>query len=147
MADVPPPLTTNPDRDLVTFADGSSISGEHWARLSAAERQLRINQGSATSSVLAQSSPRWSMYYNKDPKVISKELILVRDGRATLTWRSKGRFTYAAIFAAGKWYITGDGGWYGGNVFEDDDFVVDVLCHPEVTHIDIWEDRQTLFGN
>ena len=41
-------------------------------------------------------------------------------------WKS-GVYNYAAIYAGGKWWITGTGRWYGGNVFDTAEFM-DVLA-------------------
>jgi hypothetical protein len=36
-------------------------------------------------------------------------------------WKSS-IYNYAAVYAGGKWWITGTGRWYGGNVFTTDQF-------------------------
>lgn len=41
-------------------------------------------------------------------------------------WKSS-IYSYAAIYAGGKWWITGAGKYYGDNVFDNDEFVNDVL--------------------
>ena len=49
----------------------------------------------------------------------------MKDG--TVIRFTSGRYTYAAIYTGGRFWITGTGAWYGGNVFDYDDFVERVL--------------------
>jgi hypothetical protein len=50
-------------------------------------------------------------------------------------WTSDRKFTYAAVYADNRWFITGRGGFYGGNEFSHNDFVYHVLGAPEVTSL------------
>jgi hypothetical protein len=59
-----------------------------------------------------------------------------RDHRdCVVVWTSNLKFTYAAIYANHKWFITGTGKFYGGNEFSHEDFVYKVLGDAEVTSL------------
>lgn len=73
------------------------------------------------------------------------ELLHQARGGAIVVWTSNHRFTYAAVHAAGKWFITGRGDYYGGNEFTHQQFVYQVLGHHDVTSIYLTTDVQTLF--
>lgn len=45
------------------------------------------------------------------------------------------RYSYAAIFAGGRWYITGGHGFFGANSFTHGDFVADVLANEHVENV------------
>lgn len=52
------------------------------------------------------------------------------------------RFTYVAVFVAHKWYLSGNGRFFGGNTFTNENFVASVLGHYGVTDIEVatdWE--------
>lgn len=46
---------------------------------------------------------------------------------SVVVWKSS-IYTYAAVYTGGKWWITGTGRWYGGNVFDTQEFVDKVLA-------------------
>lgn len=73
------------------------------------------------------------------------ELLHQSRGGCIVVWTSNHRFTYAAVHAAGKWFITGRGDYYGGNEFTHQQFVYQVLGHSDVTSIYVTTDVQTLF--
>lgn len=56
------------------------------------------------------------------------------DGILIVAWVSNGRYTYVAV-NVGDWYISGKGDWYGKNQFTTEEFIDDVVTHPEVTAI------------
>jgi hypothetical protein len=66
-------------------------------------------------------------------------------GGAVVVWTSNHRYTYAAVHAAGRWFITGRGDYYKGNEFTHDEFVYQVLGHHDVTSIYLTSDFTTLF--
>lgn len=70
-----------------------------------------------------------------DARAIDNLLELI-SGLGVLLWTSNHRYTYAAIFADGRWFITGKGDWYSKNVFDPEEFI-DVLLHDLVTDIRI----------
>lgn len=49
-------------------------------------------------------------------------------------WKSGGRYTYAALKAGGRWWITGTANYYGGRVF-DYDGLLDILGRSDVSDI------------
>lgn len=51
----------------------------------------------------------------------------MKDGTVIRFRSSNDRYTYAAIYAGGRFWITGTGTWYGGNVFDYEEFVERVL--------------------
>jgi len=62
-----------------------------------------------------------------------------------MLWTSNRRFTYAAVYAAGFWFITGEGIWYGKSKFTPYEFAFEVLGHPEVTSLAVGLRFQTLW--
>jgi len=66
-------------------------------------------------------------------------------GGAVVVWTSNHRYTYAAVHAAGRWFITGRGDYYKGNEFTHDEFVMQVLGHHDVTSIYLTGDFTTVF--
>lgn len=69
-----------------------------------------------------------------DPREMDLALKRRRDA-CVVVWTSQYRYTYAAIWANQKWFITGAGRFYGSNEFTHDEFVYRVLANPEVTSI------------
>jgi hypothetical protein len=69
-----------------------------------------------------------------DLRALEHTLDLVRN-EVVVVWKSNGRYTYAAIYANGKWYITGAGVFYGQNEFLHHEFVYEVLGNKEVTEL------------
>ena len=60
-------------------------------------------------------------------KVLSKNKSKkVADG-SIVRFVSGGTYTYAALFVAGRWYLTGNGYYFGGNVFTNEQFIESVL--------------------
>lgn len=53
----------------------------------------------------------------------------------TLRWRSADRYSYAALKAGGRWWITGGGSFYGGNVFTYAR-LIDILRREDVSAIE-----------
>lgn len=53
-----------------------------------------------------------------------------------IRWTSGGRFTYAAVKAGGRWWISGNGTWYGGHVF-DFEALVKILGRSDVTNVEV----------
>lgn len=51
-------------------------------------------------------------------------------------WRSRGRYTYAAIFADHHWFITGRGEWYDTNKLTPQQ-LLQVLQRDEVTDVEL----------
>lgn len=49
-------------------------------------------------------------------------------------WKSN-IYTYAGVYAAGTWWITGTGRFYGKNCFTDEEFVDKVLAKAEIVEI------------
>lgn len=49
-------------------------------------------------------------------------------------WKSS-IYTYAAVYASGRWWITGSGRWYGGNEFEDSEFKEDILAKADAAWV------------
>ena len=54
---------------------------------------------------------------------------------------TNGGFTYAAIYVASKWWITGAGHWYGKTSFTHEDFTRDILSVCETVELaSAWKD-------
>jgi hypothetical protein len=78
-------------------------------------------------------------------KRVAEGTIIKWDSRSEKAGRWGGRvFTYVAIYAAGRWFITGDGLFYGKNVFTYDEFFRTVLNRDEVENIAVASDWETV---
>ena len=51
-----------------------------------------------------------------------------------------GGYTYGALYAASKWYITGTGGVFGGNVFQNKRFLEIIAQAEKVEMATSWEE-------
>lgn len=60
----------------------------------------------------------------------------VEDG-TVIRFTAGGIYTYAAIFVANAWWITGEVAYFGARKFTNEDFLKDVLGRSGVTDIQV----------
>ena len=65
----------------------------------------------------------------------------VKDG-TVIRFVMLDKYTYAAVYVAGKWYITGTGKWWGTNIFEHDDFVKAIGAATKMEVATEWEELE-----
>lgn len=75
-------------------------------------------------------------------KVLTKRLKKKKDkGRkpfadgTVVAWVGGGLYKYAAIFAGGRWYITGGARFYGGKPSYSDEEFMNILGRPDATDV------------
>lgn len=77
--------------------------------------------------------------------VVRFELVHRPSGRDADTEMSASRrYTYAAVFANNRWYVTGKFGFHGEHSFTHGRFVSDVLANDEVENITIATEYTTV---
>lgn len=73
-----------------------------------------------------------NMYDVNEENILAMKEVLGQIKRVSegsvIRFVSGGRYTYAAVYVGGKWWLTGTGKWYGGNVFDYEEFFTDVLA-------------------
>lgn len=72
-----------------------------------------------------------------------KKTKTVEDG-TVIRFTSGGVYTYAAIFVANAWWITGEVAFFGGRKFTNELFMKDVLGRSGVTNIQLATDWDTV---
>ena len=136
------------DYDYDAYLDRSDKN--NWRAGSMPNIQSAPRRAGKASSYITDGLRRFAAEYcgtgrKPDALAIDNMLTLIQGAGAVLVWTSNSRFTYAAVYAAGRWFTTGQGGWYGKNVFEPHEFI-DVMLHDQVTSISFSQDFVQLYA-
>jgi len=70
-------------------------------------------------------------------KALSKRKKNVVEDGTVVRFVSGGVYSYAAIYVNNRWYLTGNGYYFGGNVFTNEDFMENVLGNSGTDNVEI----------
>lgn len=142
-------ISYDPQRQMVTMSDGIKMTREEYElrvrgiapAQGPAPLPRNIQAGGrragASSRAFERDLEQFKMAHRDRADVDKAHLAYILkqvDGILIVAWVSNGRYTYVAV-NVGDWYISGKGDWYGKNQFTTEEFIDDVVTHPEVTAI------------